>query len=180
MAPERVDIPAVCRIWRAAPTSTARVGASPADRRRTRGNERAISSIQHTKWHTGHGERWGIKRIDRAFRVVGLLAQLVEQRTFNPQQQAPAQGFLNRFAIARHQGPPPSATEARFRHTVCHCGIRCSRSPSQQDRHALVVCMVDPLLRGVAPCSAPCTEVGVLGQRRSYLSPKTVLLPSGG
>jgi len=37
LLPGRVDIWAVWRIWRAAPTSTARVGTSPADRRRTRG-----------------------------------------------------------------------------------------------------------------------------------------------
>gem|GEM_PF-2177977 len=112
MAPaSRVDILATWRIWRTAPTSTARVGTSPADRRRTRGNEVAISSIQHTKWHTGHGERWGIKRIDRASRVLGPLAQLVEQWTFNPQQEAPTQGLFNPFAAARSQRWPQNALE---------------------------------------------------------------------
>jgi hypothetical protein len=42
---------------------------------------------------------------------VGLLAQLVEQRTFKPQQDAPTQGFLNRFAAERSQRRPQNGIE---------------------------------------------------------------------
>jgi hypothetical protein len=57
--------------------------------------------------------------------MFGLLAQLVEQRTFNPRAQAPAQGFLTRFAVDRSPRGPRKAIERRFRHTVCH-----SRAPA--------------------------------------------------
>ena len=50
-------------------------------------------------------------KILAGFRVLGLLAQLVEQRTFNPQQEAPTQGFLNRFAAERSQRRPQNGIE---------------------------------------------------------------------
>ena len=53
----------------------------------------------------------GIGMLNSSGPFVGLLAQLVEQRTFNPQQWAPPQGFLNRFGAKRSQQRPRSATE---------------------------------------------------------------------
>ena len=50
-------------------------------------------------------------KILTGFRVLGLLAQLVEQRTFNPQQEAPMAGLFNRFGEERSQQRPCSATE---------------------------------------------------------------------
>ena len=87
-----------------------------------RTDERRDMGVIH--WPAGAGLTASIGMLDSPGPFVGLLAQLVEQRTFNPQQEAPTQGFLNRFGAERSQLGPPRATERRFRHTVCHSRAR--------------------------------------------------------